>query len=41
MGIGDPDKKTDMPHHHPEFMLDEDVLPLGVEMHVTGSTGLF
>lgn len=34
IGIADEAKKTDLPHHHPQFKLDEDVLPLGVEMHV-------
>lgn len=34
LGIADEEKKTNMPHHHPAFKLDEDVLPLGVEMHV-------
>jgi amidohydrolase len=34
LGIADAEKKTDLPHHHPEFKLDEDALPLGVEMHI-------
>ncbi|RQD71876.1 MAG: amidohydrolase [Tindallia sp. MSAO_Bac2] len=41
LGVGDPEKKTDMPHHHPEFKLDEDVLPLGVEMHLRGALAYF
>ncbi|MGM0421283.1 MAG: M20 metallopeptidase family protein [Bacillota bacterium] len=34
LGIADPDKGTDYPHHHPKFNIDEDVLPLGVSMHI-------
>lgn len=34
VGAGNPDKKTDYPHHHPHFNIDEDSLALGVEMHV-------
>ncbi len=41
VGVGDPEKGTDMPHHHPEFKLDEGVLPLGVEMHVRGAMAYF
>jgi len=41
VGVGDATKSTNMPHHHPEFKLDEDVLPLGVEMHVRGAMAYF
>lgn len=41
LGVGDSEKKTDLPHHHPEFKLDEEVLPLGVEMHIRGSMAYF
>jgi len=34
LGSGDEAKGTTYPHHHPRFDIDEDVLPLGVEMHV-------
>ncbi len=35
LGCGNPDKKTDIAHHNPEFNIDEDVLPLGVEIFVS------
>ncbi|MHB1407441.1 MAG: M20 metallopeptidase family protein [Desulfitobacteriaceae bacterium] len=34
VGIGNKEKETDYPHHHPRFNLDEDALAIGVEMHV-------
>lgn len=34
IGAGNRLKETDYPHHHPRFNIDEDVLKLGVEMHV-------
>ncbi len=34
LGIADEKKNTDYPHHHPKFNIDEEVLPLGVELHV-------
>lgn len=34
IGMGDRVKETDYPHHHPRFNIDEEVLSLGVEMHV-------
>lgn len=34
VGAGNRQKETDFPHHHPRFNIDEDVLKLGVEMHV-------
>lgn len=32
VGSGNPAKKTDQPHHSPNFNIDEDVLPLAVEL---------
>ncbi len=32
--MGNKEKGTDYPHHHPKFNIDEDALELGVEMHV-------
>lgn len=34
VGMGNKEKGTDYPHHHPKFDIDEDALALGVEMHV-------
>ena len=34
IGSGNRSKKTDLAHHHPCFDLDEEVLPLGVEMYL-------
>lgn len=34
VGMGNKDKGTDYPHHHPKFNIDEDALEIGVEMHV-------
>lgn len=34
VGVADKQKKTDYPHHHPKFDIDEDALPIGVEIHV-------
>lgn len=34
LGCADPDKGTDMPHHNPEFNIDETVLIKGVHLHV-------
>lgn len=34
VGIGNKEKGTDYPHHHPKFDIDEDALETGVEMHV-------
>jgi len=41
LGTGNPDRQTDFPHHHPRFNIDEDVLPVGVEMHVQGALAFF
>jgi len=37
VGVANADKKTDYPHHHPSFDIDEDGLAIGVEMHVTSA----
>ncbi|MBC7322640.1 MAG: amidohydrolase [Acetomicrobium sp.] len=34
VGAGNPKKGIIYPHHHPLFDIDEDVLPIGVEMHI-------
>lgn len=34
VGAGNRNKGTDYPHHHPRFNIDEDSLPIGVEIHV-------
>lgn len=34
VGTGNKKKKTNFPHHHPCFNIDEDTLAIGVEMHV-------
>ncbi|UCD78157.1 MAG: amidohydrolase, partial [Desulfobacterales bacterium] len=41
LGTGNPAKQTDFPHHHPRFNIDEDVLTVGVEMHVRGALTFF
>ena len=39
IGSGNKNKRTDNPHHNPQFNLDEDSLPIGVEMHVRVALG--
>lgn len=41
LGAGNPSKETCFPHHHPRFNIDEDVLSVGVEMHVRGALAFF
>ena len=41
IGAGNPAKETHFPHHHPRFDIDEDVLRVGVEMHVRGALNFF
>lgn len=41
LGAGNRAKETDFPHHHPRFNIDEDVLTVGVEMHVRGALSFF
>jgi amidohydrolase len=35
LGTGNPEKGSDLSHHHPRFTIDEDSLPLGVELHIS------
>lgn len=37
VGTGNKEKGTDYPHHHPHFNIDEESLPIGVEMHIRGA----
>ena len=37
VGVANPEKKTDFPHHHPKFDIDEDGLAIGVELHVASA----
>jgi len=41
LGAGNPSKETCFPHHHLRFNIDEDVLSVGVEMHVRGALSFF
>lgn len=41
LGAGNPAKQTDFPHHHPRFNIDEDVMSVGVEMHVRTALNFF
>lgn len=41
LGAGNPAKKAHFPHHHPKFNIDEDVLSVGVEMHVRAALSFF
>jgi amidohydrolase len=41
LGTGNSDKQTDFPHHHPRFNIDEDVLTVGIELHVRGALAFF
>ncbi len=34
IGVNNPAAGSDYPHHHPKFTIDEEVLPIGVELHV-------
>lgn len=34
IGIANPEKGTDYPHHHPKFDIDEDALTIGCEQHI-------
>ena len=34
VGINNPDAGSDYPHHHPKFNIDEEVLPIGTELHI-------
>jgi amidohydrolase len=37
LGCADPEKGTDIPHHNPQFMIDESILKKGVALHVHGA----
>ena len=37
LGVGHKEKGTDYAHHHPKFNIDEDALPIGVQMHVSAA----
>ncbi|MFO8059742.1 MAG: amidohydrolase [Bacillota bacterium] len=41
VGSGNRDRGTDYPHHHPRFDIDEDSLPVGVQMHVAAALEFF
>jgi amidohydrolase len=41
LGTGNEEKASCFPHHNPRFNIDEDVLPVGVEMHVRGALNFF
>jgi len=41
LGVGNPEKGTDVSHHNPLFNVDEEVLPKGVAMHVHGALNYF
>ncbi len=41
LGAGNPGKEAHYPHHHPKFNIDEDVLSVGIEMHVRGALNFF
>jgi len=40
VGSANPKRKSDFPHHHPRFTIDEDVLPIGTELHVRAALRL-
>ncbi len=41
VGTRDPDKGSDYPHHNPRFNIDEDTLPIGVELLVRTTERFF
>ncbi len=41
VGVANDEKETNYPHHHSRFNIDEDVLQIGVEMHVRGALEYF
>ena len=41
LGAGSPDARKTVSHHHPEFDIDETVLPKGVELFVQGARDFF
>lgn len=41
LGVGNPEKGTDISHHNPRFNIDEEMLPSGVALLVRGSLRFF
>jgi len=41
LGSGNKEKKTDFPHHNSYFDIYEDILTIGVEMHVLSALKFF
>lgn len=41
VGAADPEKETVYPHHHPRFEIDENALPIGVELMVKSAMHFF
>ncbi|RKX79115.1 MAG: amidohydrolase [Spirochaetes bacterium] len=41
LGTGNKEKGSDYPHHNPRFNIDEDILPMGVELFVRGALKYF
>lgn len=41
VGTGNVEKESHYPHHHPRFNIDEDVMSIGVEMHVRSTLEFF
>ncbi|SDY64597.1 M20 metallopeptidase family protein [Tindallia californiensis] len=41
LGTGNEAKETHYPHHNPRFNIDEDVMPMGVELFVKGALSYF
>ncbi|MFP4703959.1 MAG: M20 family metallopeptidase [Spirochaetaceae bacterium] len=41
LGTGNPEKGTDYPHHNPRFNIDEDTMPVGVELLVRTALRFF
>jgi amidohydrolase len=41
LGVGNPEKGTDIPHHNPRFNIDEEILISGVALLVRGARRFF
>jgi amidohydrolase len=41
IGTANSEKGTDYPHHNPKFNIDEETLPVGVEMFVRSTLQFF
>jgi len=41
LGTGNPEKESNYPHHNPRFNIDEDTLPLGVELYIRSAIEYF